>query len=136
MVLVLPGPDGPQAHLLTLHRDHPATRPGRLGTLAVTRLHDRLLRDAWGLDVEHPEETLRFTRDAQAAVQRVAAGGAAASILIAPESVEAVLEVAQEGHKMPQKATYFVPKLRSGVVLSPLDEPLPRRWSAGDAAIA
>jgi hypothetical protein len=45
-----------------------------------------------------------------------------------------VLEVAEQGHVMPQKATYFVPKLRSGIVLGPLDEPRPQTWleQAGD----
>jgi len=107
---------------------------GRLDTLAVTLLHDRLLRDCWGLDPERPEDHLRFTRSAEEAVQAVRSGSAQLAVLPPPEPVHAVLEVAAEGHVMPQKATYFVPKLRSGVVLSPLDEPLPRTWTelAGD----
>jgi uncharacterized protein (DUF1015 family) len=136
MVLALPGPDGPRTYLLTLPRANEAPARGRIDRLAVTRLHQRLLRDAWGLDIEHPEETLRFTRDADAAIEKVARGEAAAAVLVAPESVASVLEVAQEGHKMPQKATYFVPKLRSGLVMGPLDEPVPRRWSEGNAPVA
>jgi uncharacterized protein (DUF1015 family) len=107
---------------------------GRLDTLAVTLLHDRLLRDCWGVDNDKPEEHLRFTRSLEEAVQAVRSGAAPLAVLPPPEPVHAVLEVAGEGHVMPQKATYFVPKLRSGVVLSPLDEPLPRTWTeiAGD----
>ena len=107
---------------------------GRLDTLAVTLVHDRLLRDCWGLDLDKPEETLRFTRSLEEAVQAVRSGACQLAVLPPPEPVHAVLEVAEQGHVMPQKATYFVPKLRSGVVLGPLDEPLPQTWLelAGD----
>lgn len=107
---------------------------GRLDTLAVTLLHERLLRDGWGLDLDKPEESLRFTRDLAEAVEAVRSGMVPLAVLPPPEPVHAVLEVAEQGHVMPQKATYFVPKLRSGVVLGPLDEapPVPWREVAGD----
>ena len=35
--------------------------------------------------------------------------------------MSAVLEVAEQGHVMPQKATYFVPKLASGIVMNAID---------------
>jgi uncharacterized protein (DUF1015 family) len=96
--------------------------------LAVTLVHDRLLQDAWGIDLSEPERHLRFTRDAVAAVRAVDQGQAELAVLLPPEPVSAVLDVAQQGDLMPQKATYFVPKLRSGLVLSPLDEPPPVPW--------
>jgi uncharacterized protein (DUF1015 family) len=107
---------------------------GRLDSLAVTLVHDRLLRDCWGIDLDKPEETLRFTRNLDEAVLAVRSGTCQLAVLPPPEPVHAVLEVAEQGHVMPQKATYFVPKLRSGVVLGPLDEPRPRPWMelAGD----
>jgi uncharacterized protein (DUF1015 family) len=108
---------------------------GRLDTLAVTLVHDRLLRDCWGLDPERPEDHLRFTRDLEEAVEAVRSGACQLAVLPPPEPVHAVLEVAEQGHVMPQKATYFVPKLRSGVVLGPLDEPPPQTWQeAAEAA--
>lgn len=111
---------------------------GRLDTLAVTLVHDRLLRDCWGLDPERPEENLRFTRSLEEAVLAVRSGSCQVAVLPPPEPVHAVLEVAEQGHVMPQKATYFVPKLRSGVVMGPLDEPLPQTWTelAGDGGRA
>lgn len=107
---------------------------GRLDSLAVTLLHERLLRDCWGLDLDKPEESLRFTRDLAEAVESVRSGAVPLAVLPPAEPVHAVLEVAEQGHVMPQKATYFVPKLRSGVVLGPLDEAPPRPWRevAGD----
>ncbi|MEA3190803.1 MAG: hypothetical protein QOD77_1385 [Thermoplasmata archaeon] len=135
-VVVGKGADGRlEAHLLTLKPGSElATGRGRLDTLAVTRVHERLLRDGWGFDLEKPEAHLRFSRDPHAALQEVAHGGCEFALLLSPEPVAAVLDVASEGQLMPQKATYFVPKLRSGVVLSPLDEPLPVGWTevAGD----
>lgn len=129
VVLVGTAPEGLVAHLLTLRADSnlDGTR-GRLDTLCVTRLHDRLLRDAWGLDPTHPEDYLRFARDAEEALTQLRGGECQFVILLPPEPVDAVLEVASEGQVMPQKATYFVPKLRSGLVLGPLDEPRPRPW--------
>lgn len=123
-----------RAHILTPRDEVSAGARGRLDTLCVTLLHERLLQACWGLDPEHPEENLRFTRSTEEAVQAVASGAAQVALLPSPEPVSAVLEVAQQGHVMPQKATYFVPKLRSGLVLGPLDEALPRTWQeqAGD----
>lgn len=103
----------------------------RLDTLAVTLVHERLLMACWGLDPEKPEDHLRFTRSLAEAVDAVASGACDLAVLPAPEPVSAVLEVAQEGHVMPQKATYFVPKLRSGLFLGPLDEAPPKPWSEG-----
>lgn len=139
LVFLARGPKGLQAHRLALR---PTSKldsgRGRLDTLAVSLLHERLLRDAWGLDLDKPEENLRFTRNLAEAVDAVATGACQLAVIPPPEAVSSVLEVAQQGHVMPQKATYFVPKLRSGVVLGPLDEapPVPWRDIAGDGGKA
>lgn len=138
-VLVGKSGSGLDARLLTLKTGSELDgRRGRLDHLAVTRLHDRLLRDCWELDPTHPEDNLRFARDADEALRALLDGECQFVLLMPPEPVDAVLEVAGEGQVMPQKATYFVPKLRSGVVLGPLDEPRPRPWTeiAGDGGKA
>lgn len=129
---------GLEAHLLTPRQPVAAGARGRLDTLCVTLLHERLLEACWGIHPDHPEEHLRFTRSTLDVVEAVASGPAQVALLPSPEPVSAVLEVAQQGHVMPQKATYFVPKLRSGLVLGPLDEALPLTWQeqAGDAGPA
>ncbi len=133
-------PDGRlEAHRLTPRGGAAqAGARGRLDTLCVTRVHEDLLQACWGLDPERPEEHLRFTRSEREAVDAVLSGACQVVALPSPEPVSAVLEVAQQGHVMPQKATYFVPKLRSGLVLGPLDEPVPLTWQeqAGDAGPA
>jgi len=57
-------------------------------------------------------------RDAIAAVDR---GEADAAFLLRPTRIEDVWEVAGRGDVMPQKSTFFYPKLTSGLLLHPLD---------------
>lgn len=125
--LVVIAPDG--AWTLRLRPDVTIDQGrGRLDTLAVTILHDHLLTRHWGVDMEQVEDHLTFTRSDEEAVEAVRSGRVPAAVLLAAEPVDAVLDVAAAGHVMPQKATYFVPKLRSGLLLSPCDEPKPITW--------
>ena len=59
-----------------------------------------------------------YARDAVAAVDR---GDAAAAFLLRPPRIEDVFAVARRGDVMPQKSTYFFPKLTSGLLFHPLD---------------
>ena len=56
--------------------------------------------------------------DAEAAVDR---GEAEAAFLLRPARIEDVWEVASNGRVLPQKSTFFYPKLTSGLLLLPLD---------------
>ena len=56
--------------------------------------------------------------EAEAAVDR---GEAEAAFLLRPTRIEDVWEVASRGDVMPQKSTFFYPKLTSGLLLHPLD---------------
>ncbi|MGB1585659.1 MAG: DUF1015 family protein [Thermoplasmatota archaeon] len=104
---------------------------GRVDRLAVTVLHDHLLTKHWGVNMDEVEEHLRYSRSDEETVALVHGGTFPCAVFLAPEPVDAVLDVASEGHLMPQKATYFVPKLRSGLVLAPCDEPRPQAMDAG-----
>ncbi|MHB8633995.1 MAG: DUF1015 family protein [Thermoplasmatota archaeon] len=97
---------------------------GRLDTLSVTLAHDRLIAGAWNVE----GHGISYTRDWRWALSEVDDGRFQAAVMLPPEEVSTVLEVAQEGHLMPAKATYFIPKVRSGVVLGPLDEKPPVGW--------
>ncbi len=50
-------------------------------------------------------------------MQRVYTDGASAAVLMNPTAVEQVLAVADAGAFMPQKSTYFAPKVPSGLVI-------------------
>ena len=58
-----------------------------------------------------------YAADAVAAVDR---GDAAAAFLLEPVTVDQVAQFAERGETMPQKSTFFYPKLTSGLLLFPL----------------
>jgi len=68
----------------------------------------------------HPEG-VTYTPDAHAAVAAVDRGEAEAAFLLRPTRIEDVWEVAGRGDVLPQKSTFFYPKLTSGLLLYPLD---------------
>lgn len=61
-----------------------------------------------------------FTRDAYAALQAVQAGEAQVALLLNPTRVHQICDVAEANDRMPQKSTYFYPKLITGLVINPL----------------
>jgi uncharacterized protein (DUF1015 family) len=65
-------------------------------------------------------EDVRYTPDLQEAIAAVDQGSAQAAFLLRPTPIEQVFEVAQRGEVMPQKSTYFFPKLLSGLLFHPL----------------
>ncbi len=64
---------------------------------------------------------VRYTPDADEARAAVDAGEAEAAFLLRPPTVEQVAAVARAGKTMPQKSTFFYPKLTSGLLFLPLD---------------
>jgi uncharacterized protein (DUF1015 family) len=78
-----------------------------------------------GLDVELVERAqpagVTYTPDARAAIGAVDAGEAEAAFLLRPTPLDEVWAIARRGETMPQKSTYFYPKLTSGLLFFPLD---------------
>ena len=64
---------------------------------------------------------LAYTHDDDSALDAVRDGGQAA-FLINPPSMDEVLAVCVAGETMPEKSTYFYPKLLTGLVFHPLDD--------------
>ena len=62
-----------------------------------------------------------YTPRREEAVATVDRGEAEAAFLLRPTRIEDVWEVARRGETMPQKSTYFFPKLTSGLLFHPLD---------------
>ncbi len=62
-----------------------------------------------------------YTPHRDEAVATVDRGEAEAAFLLRPTKIEDVWDVARRGDVMPQKSTFFYPKLTSGLVLLPLD---------------
>jgi uncharacterized protein (DUF1015 family) len=90
--------------------------------LDVSVLHDQILARELGLEPAEVEQEryLSYSRDIDALLDRVEAGGAQAAFLLRPPAVSDVVDVAEAGRLMPQKSTYFFPKPASGIVFNPL----------------
>jgi uncharacterized protein (DUF1015 family) len=65
-------------------------------------------------------DALWYTKDAADAAAQVASGAAAAAVIIRPLPKDAVAAVSDAGQTMPQKSTYFYPKLWTGVAFHSL----------------
>jgi uncharacterized protein (DUF1015 family) len=92
--------------------------------LDLAVLHAAVLSDRLGIDgaALAAGERLAYTRDEVDARDRVARGDAAAAILVRPTRLEQLAAVASADDVMPQKSTYFYPKLLTGLVFNPLDD--------------
>ncbi|HMI98772.1 MAG TPA: DUF1015 domain-containing protein [Gaiellaceae bacterium] len=66
-------------------------------------------------------EGLSYTADWRDAVRAVDEGEAAVAVLMRPTRIEDVFQIAARGETMPQKSTYFYPKLVSGLLFHPLE---------------
>jgi uncharacterized protein (DUF1015 family) len=65
-------------------------------------------------------EGIAYTPDWQEAVRRVRAGEAGVAYLVRPPLIDQVFAAAARGEVMPQKTTYFYPKLVSGLLFHPV----------------
>lgn len=100
-------------------------RPDAWRSLDVSVLHELAL-PAVGLDpaAQASGEYLTYTRSAEEAVGAVGRGDAQAAVLVRPTPSVAVRDVALAGQSLPQKSTYYYPKLLTGLVMSDLDSPI------------
>ncbi|MBI2877452.1 MAG: DUF1015 domain-containing protein [Candidatus Tectomicrobia bacterium] len=87
-------------------------------TLDVVILHRLLLEQGVGLTPEEIQgQCLGYTQDAAQAIRSVRSGAYQLAFLVNPTRIEEVRRVATSGARMPEKSTYFYPKLLSGLVL-------------------
>ena len=91
----------------------------------VTRDGSRVVHGPEGiLDVQFVDtlghEGISYTADAEEAERRVRDGEAAVAYLLRPTRIEDVFAYARRGEMLPQKTTYFFPKLISGLLFHPL----------------
>jgi uncharacterized protein (DUF1015 family) len=102
-----------------LPRDRPAVALYRSGEARVLKGNEPLL-DAAFVEGFAPEG-VSYTPRVEEAVGAVDSGRAQAAFLLRPPTIEQVRAVAERGETMPQKSTYFYPKLTSGLLFHPLD---------------
>jgi uncharacterized protein (DUF1015 family) len=107
-------------------RGRPIDEPGdELPGVVLYRGGRYELLDSDALDVEVVDrlapQGVSYTPSRGEAVAAVDAGRAEGAFLLRPTRIEDVFAVARSGGVMPQKSTYFFPKLTSGLLLHPLD---------------
>lgn len=88
--------------------------------LDVSVLHTLVLERIFGIDAENMAKQINLTYvkkldDALAAVDN---GSANCAFILNPTKVTEIRDVAAAGEKMPQKSTYFYPKLITGLVMN------------------
>ncbi len=136
--VILPG--APDARLLSVRNVEaiveelpPAqSRKGAraLLSLDVTLLHHVIIEKLLGIDREAQERqsNIHYVKDTRDALARIERGEAQIGFIMHPTRGEQVLQIADAHETMPQKSTFFYPKIASGLVINPIhpDEDLDR----------
>jgi len=98
-------------------------RPEALKSLGLVLLHDLVLGRLLGISPEAmaKQTNLVYVKDDREVFEAVAAGRIQVGFVVKPTTVEQVLAVSETGEVMPQKSTFFYPKLMTGLLFNPLD---------------
>lgn len=90
--------------------------------LDVSVLHSLVLERSMGIDKANmaAQINLTYTKIFEEAVDGVNDGKFQCAFILNPTRVSEIRDVAQAGEKMPQKSTYFYPKLITGLVMNKL----------------
>ncbi len=94
-----------------------------LREIDVTTLHLLVLDHIFGMPPELQErgDTIRYSQDEELVLQSLEKEDYQAAFLLNPPKADEILAIASGGEKMPQKSTYFYPKLSSGLVINKID---------------
>jgi len=104
---------------------HPTlgSRPRVVRTTDVAVLHSGILEHMLGisLDAQVKKTNLRYLQDPKQGVAELESGEGQVLFVMNPTPVAQVREVAEAGEVMPQKSTYFYPKVLTGLAIHTLD---------------
>jgi uncharacterized protein (DUF1015 family) len=94
-----------------------------LRELDVSTLHLLILEHILGMAPEQQEsgDRVRYFEDEETVLQTLEKEEFQAAFLLNAPKAEEVLAIAAAGEKMPQKSTYFYPKLSSGLLVNKID---------------
>ncbi|MEE8184973.1 MAG: DUF1015 domain-containing protein [Thermodesulfobacteriota bacterium] len=105
-----------------IDREIADTIPETFKEMDVSLLHSLILDKILGISVKAQEgqRNLIYEKDSDAAINAVNEKCQLA-FLLKPTKIEQIKRISEAGHVMPQKSTYFYPKLLSGLVINPLE---------------
>lgn len=89
--------------------------------LDVAVLHKQIVGPLFGIHAIEKSASIDFTRDPKEAVEKVKKGEWDLALFLRPTSLDDMLQASKKGLKMPQKSTYFYPKLLTGLVFYGFD---------------
>ena len=113
---------GEEQFLLTLEnfeqakQKMPAGKPDIWYSLDVSLLSHFILSSVWNLPESLWESVIQYTHSTEEAIRCVQTRKAEAAFLLRAPQVEILREMGKVNQLMPQKSTYFYPKLASGLV--------------------
>jgi len=90
--------------------------------LSVTVLHELVLREALGIDLGQAEKHMDYAKSVPDALSALASGRYELGAFLNATLVGQVQAIADRGETMPQKSTYFYPKLLTGLVFDALGD--------------
>lgn len=96
--------------------------PEELKTLDLTVLHKVILTKELKFTEEEQmsQDGIKYIKVENEAFDMIDLGRAEASFIMAYPKIEDIKRISTAGYRMPQKSTYFYPKLLSGIVINPL----------------
>lgn len=110
-----------RAYLAVLREENRALISGspEAQNLDLNILHQLILDRVLGINAERlrQEANVVYSRDEQEVIGRVESGEMQIGFFLNPIRLESILDIAAADERMPQKATYFYPKLLSGMVM-------------------
>jgi uncharacterized protein (DUF1015 family) len=96
--------------------------PPTLGCLDVSVLHGLILDPILGIGAEAmaKQQNLTYSHDLRETLNKVSGGKVQAAFIMNATKTHQVLDACEAGFVLPQKSTYFQPKLASGLVMQKL----------------
>ena len=91
--------------------------------LDVAQLHVVAIRSILNIDTKKSshQQYVTYTVNIQEAMERVDQGEFDLAFFMNPTPIDQVRSLAEKGIRLPQKATFFYPKLLSGLVINTLE---------------
>jgi uncharacterized protein (DUF1015 family) len=106
-----------------IDREITEARSAEWKRLDVAILHSLIIDklDALSSEPFSLESNVSYIRDLDQGINKVREGEFQMIFILKPVSLQQIREVVENGELMPQKSTDFFPKLKSGLVMNPLD---------------
>ena len=97
-----------------------ADEPEELQVLDVAQLHALVLKTILKIDTKQPssQQYVTYKVDMTEALNQVDSGAFDLAFFMNATRIDQVRNLAEKGIRLPQKATFFYPKLLSGLVIN------------------